>query len=143
MPTTAANLTPTKKRKTSGPYSPAVSPARVRKRSSEELKIDDLEYESLRKQREVILATTKRTGCRPSLWIGETTGGDTQGTTSPVLIWYSPSLLPTSCYLLSDALFLGFYTGLSARVHTTRGRNGPGSKAPAFCSFFSLYNVFI
>jgi len=38
----------------------------------------------------------------------------------------SVSLLPTSCYLLSDALFLRFYMGSSAGVHTTCSRNGFG-----------------
>ena len=65
MRTMVVNLTRTKKRRTPGSFSPAVSPARVRKRSSEELKVDDLEYESLRKQREASLATTKRVRTSP------------------------------------------------------------------------------
>ena len=48
MRTMVVNLTRTKKRRTSGSYSPGVSPARVKKRSSGELKVDDLERESLR-----------------------------------------------------------------------------------------------
>jgi len=64
-PTTMVNLTPKKKRRTSGSYSPAISPARVRKRSSEELEADDLEYESPCEQREVSLATTKRVRTSP------------------------------------------------------------------------------
>ena len=64
-PTSAVTLTPTKKRRTSGSYSPAVSPARVRKRSSEELEADDLEYESPCEQREVSLATSKRVRTSP------------------------------------------------------------------------------
>jgi hypothetical protein len=41
-PTAAVNLTPTKERRTSEFYSPAVSPAQVWRRSSEELEADDL-----------------------------------------------------------------------------------------------------
>jgi len=70
-PTTAVTLTPTKKRRTSGTYSPAVSPARVRKRSSEELEADDLEYESPCEQRETCLATSKRIRTSPEPVNGE------------------------------------------------------------------------
>ena len=64
-PTAAVTLTPTKKRRTSGTYSPAVSPARVKKRSSEELEADDLEYESPCEQREASLVTSKRVRTSP------------------------------------------------------------------------------
>ena len=64
-PTAVVNLTPTKKRRTSGSYSPAISPARVRKRPSEELEADDLEYESPCEQREANLVTTKRVRTSP------------------------------------------------------------------------------
>jgi len=70
-PTAVVNLTPTKKRRTSGSYSPAVSPARVRKRSSEELEADDLEYESPCEQREASLVTTKRVRTSPEPVNGE------------------------------------------------------------------------
>jgi hypothetical protein len=70
-PTTVVNLTPTKKRRTSGSYSPAVSPARVRKRSSEELEADDLEYEGSCEQREANLVTTKRVRTSPDPVNGE------------------------------------------------------------------------
>jgi hypothetical protein len=70
-PTTVANLTPTKKRRTSGSYSPAVSPARVRKRSSEELEADDLEYESPSEQREASVVATKRVRTSPEPVNGE------------------------------------------------------------------------
>jgi len=64
-PTTVVNLTPTKKRRTSGSYSPAVSPVTARKRSSEELEADDLEYESPREQREANSVSTKRVRTSP------------------------------------------------------------------------------
>ena len=66
-PTAAVSLTPTKKRRTSGSY----SPARVRKRSSEELEADDLEYESPCEQREASLVTTKRIRTSPEPVSGE------------------------------------------------------------------------
>jgi hypothetical protein len=69
-PTAVASTTPTKKRRTSGTYSPAVSPARVKKRSSEELEADDLEYESPCERREVI-TTTKRVRTSPEPVNGE------------------------------------------------------------------------
>ena len=64
-PTAVANLTPTKKRRTSGSYSSAVSPTRVRKRPSEELEADDLEYESSCEQPKTNRATTKRVRTSP------------------------------------------------------------------------------
>ena len=70
-PTTVANMTPTKKRRTSGTYSPAVSPARVRKRSSEELEADDLDYEIPGGQREASTVTTKRVRTSPEPVNGE------------------------------------------------------------------------
>ena len=70
-PTAAVTLAPTKKRRTSGSYSPAISPARVRKRSSEELEADDLEYESSSEQREASLATSKRVRTSPEPVNGE------------------------------------------------------------------------
>jgi len=70
-PTAAVTLTPTKKRRTSGTYSPAVSPARVKKRSSEELEADDLEYESPCEQREASLVTSKRLRTSPEPVNGE------------------------------------------------------------------------
>ena len=70
-PIAMVNLTPTKKRRTSGSYSPAISPARVRKRSSEELEADDLEYEGPCEQREVSLATAKRVRTSPEPVNGE------------------------------------------------------------------------
>jgi len=66
-PTAAVTLTPTKKRRTSGTY----SPARVRKRSSEELEADDLEYESPCEQREASLVTSKRVRTSPEPVNGE------------------------------------------------------------------------
>jgi len=66
-PTAAVTLTPTKKRRTSGTY----SPARVRKRSSEELEADDLEYESPCEQREASLVTSKRVRTSPEPVDGE------------------------------------------------------------------------
>ena len=59
-PTAVVNLTPTKKQRTSGLYSPVISPTRVRTWPSEELEADDLEHESPCKQCEVNLVTTKR-----------------------------------------------------------------------------------
>ena len=70
-PTAVVNLTPTKKRRTSGSYSPAVSPATARKRSSEELEADDLEYESPCERREASLVTTKRIRTSPEPVNGE------------------------------------------------------------------------
>lgn len=64
-PTAVVNMTPAKKRRTSGSYSPIVSPPRVRKRSSEELEADDLEYESSCEQREQTTVTTKRVRTSP------------------------------------------------------------------------------
>ena len=64
-PAAAVTLTPKKKRRTSGTYSPAVSPARVKKRSSEELEADDLEYESPCELREASLVTSKRARTSP------------------------------------------------------------------------------
>lgn len=64
-PTTVVSLTPTKKRRTSGSYSPAVSHATARKRSSEELEADDLEYENPRDRREASLVSTKRVRTSP------------------------------------------------------------------------------
>lgn len=69
--TAVVNLTPTKKRRTSGSYSPAVSPARARKRSSEELEADDLEYESSCEQREATTVTTKKVRTSPDPLNGE------------------------------------------------------------------------
>ena len=66
-PTAAVTLTPTKKRRTSGSY----SPARVRKRSSEELEADDLEYESPCEQREASPVKSKRVRTSPEPMIGE------------------------------------------------------------------------
>jgi len=63
-PTAVASLTPAKKRRTSGSY----SPARTRKRSSEELEADDLEYENPGEKREV---TTKRARTSPEPVNGE------------------------------------------------------------------------
>jgi len=54
-PTAVVNLTPTKKRRISGSY----SPARGRKQSSEELETDDLEYESPCEQRETMAKRVK------------------------------------------------------------------------------------
>lgn len=68
--TTVVNMTPTKKRRTSGSYSPALSPARVRKRSSEELEADDQEYESPTEQREPS-TVTKRVRTSPEPLNGE------------------------------------------------------------------------
>ena len=70
-PTTVATTTPMKKRRTSGSYSPAVSPARVKKRSSEELEADDLKYESPCEQREASLVTSKRVRMSPEPVNGE------------------------------------------------------------------------
>ena len=70
-PTTVVNLTPVKKQRTSGSYSPTVSPARVRKRSSEELEADDLECESSCEQREAPTVTTKRVKKSPDHVSGE------------------------------------------------------------------------
>ena len=60
-----ANPAPKKKRRTSGSYSPAVSPARGKKRSSEELEADDLEYESSCEQRETTAVAKKRIRTSP------------------------------------------------------------------------------
>ena len=65
--TTVVNLTPTKKRRTSGTY----SPARARKRSSEELEADDVEYESPCEQRKASAVTTKRVRTSPEPEDGE------------------------------------------------------------------------
>lgn len=70
-PTAVVHMTPTKKRRTSGTYSPAHLPARVRKRSSEELDADDLEYESSCEQREATTVTTKRIRTTPDPANGE------------------------------------------------------------------------
>ena len=70
-PTSVVNMTPTKKRRTSGSYSPAVSPATARKRSSEELEADDLEYESPSERREASPGTTKRVRTSPEPVNGE------------------------------------------------------------------------
>jgi hypothetical protein len=64
IPTVVVNLTPAKKRRTSGTY----SPAKVRKRSSEELEADDLEYES---SCEATTVTTKRIRTSPDPTKGE------------------------------------------------------------------------
>ena len=64
-PTAVVNLTPTKKQRTSGSYSPAISPTRVRTRPSEELEADDLERESPCEQREANLVTTRRVRTSP------------------------------------------------------------------------------
>lgn len=64
-PAAVVHMSPTKKRRTSGTYSPAVSPARVRKRSSEELEADDLEYESPCEHREENAAMTKKIRTSP------------------------------------------------------------------------------
>ena len=70
-PTATVNPTPAKKRRTSGSYSPVVSPARVRKRSSEELEADDPEYESPCDQREANPVTSKRVRTSPEPVSGE------------------------------------------------------------------------
>jgi len=67
----SVTLTPKKKQRTAGTYSPAVSPARARKRSSEELETDDLEYESPCEQHEASLVAAKRVRTSPAPVNGE------------------------------------------------------------------------
>ena len=71
MPTAVVSLTLTKKRRTSGSYSPAILLTTARKWSSEELETNDLKYESPCKWHEVSLVMMKRIRTLPESMNGE------------------------------------------------------------------------